>query len=162
MNPPEFISDEPCPVHLIDASPVAGTPSSQWRVKGEPDPHASHYDGERAALTLGHFTDDEVANGAFMNYNAPIDVHGILAGKSHSPIAWMTAVKDRIRWLSRALERALAGNPAAALPTGDALTPITASLLRDDSGEMPAYCVMAAYRTEREALSALNALGRVQ
>lgn len=103
-------------VHAAVAGP--STPSSHWRAAGEPDPHAGHYDGERAKLMMGNLTDDELANGAFMNYDAPLDVAGILAGKSHSPIAWMTAVKDRIRWLSRALERAIA--EAAPAPAVDA------------------------------------------
>lgn len=86
----------------------ASTPSSQWSADGESDPHEKRYDCERAALCMGNLTDDELANGAFMNYDAPLDLHGIMAGRVHSPIAWMTAVKDRIRWLSRALERTLA------------------------------------------------------
>ena len=83
----------------------AATPSSHWRAEGAPDPHAGHYDGERAALTMGKLTDDELANGAFMNYDQPLNLAGILAGTHASPIAWMTAVKDRIRWLSRSMEK---------------------------------------------------------
>ena len=82
------------------------TPAAAWRQAGEPDPHAGHYDCERAKLAMGHLTDDELANGAFMNYDQPLNVQGILAGTHASPIAWMTAVKDRIRWLSRELNRA--------------------------------------------------------
>jgi len=59
---------------------------------------------------MGHLTDDELANGAFMNYDRKITEPGaieqIIAGTRHSPIAWMTAVKDRIRWLSRRLVEA--------------------------------------------------------
>jgi len=79
------------------------TPSAQWRKNGESDPHGNHYDCERAKLSMGNLSDDEIANGAFMNYDAPLNIQGILAGKHNSPIAWMQAVKDRIRWLSRAL-----------------------------------------------------------
>ncbi len=82
------------------------TPAAQWRAAGEVDPHAGRYDCERAELTMGHLSDDELANGAFMNYDAPLDIQGIIAGTHSSPIAWMTAVKDRIRWLSRKLEEA--------------------------------------------------------
>ena len=92
----------------------AATPSSHWRVEGAPDPHAGHYDGERAALAMGKLTDDELANGAFMNYDQPLNLAGIIAGTHSSPIAWMTAVKDRIRWLSRSLERVAAGRDALA------------------------------------------------
>lgn len=53
---------------------------------------------------MGKLTDDELANGAFMNYDQPLNLAGIIAGTHSSPIAWMTAVKDRIRWLSRSLD----------------------------------------------------------
>lgn len=84
----------------------AGTPSSTWAASGEPDPHSDRYNCERAELALGDLTDDELANGAFMNYDRPLDIDAILSKRHgyHSPIAWMTAVKDRIRWLSRRLE----------------------------------------------------------
>ena len=85
---------------------LESTPSSRWKATGEPDPHAGHYDGERATLALGHLTDDELANAAFMGYDGVLDINRILAKDPnyHSPIALMTAVKDRIRWLSRKLE----------------------------------------------------------
>jgi hypothetical protein len=83
--------------------PVATTPAAQWREKGEPDPHGDRYDCERAALCMGDLSDDELANGAFMNYDHRPSPQEIIAGTAHSPIAWMTAVKDRIRWLSRKL-----------------------------------------------------------
>jgi hypothetical protein len=90
------------------AQKAAGTPAAQWRVDGEPDPHAGHYDGERAALTLGHLTDDELANGVYMNADRPMDIARVLAKDPdyHPPIVWLTAAKERIRWLSRALVRA--------------------------------------------------------
>lgn len=68
------------------------TPSSHWRAAGQPDPHAGYYDGERAALCLGSLTDDEIANAVYMDPN----------------IANLTGAKERIRWLSRALVKALA------------------------------------------------------
>ncbi len=83
-----------------------GTPSAQWRAAGEADPHGDRYDCERADLAMGDLSDDELANGAFLNYDAPLNLEGIRAGTHSSPIAWMTAVKDRIRWLSRRLEQA--------------------------------------------------------
>ena len=83
-----------------------GTPAAGWRAAGEPDPHAGRYDCERAELPMGDLSDDELANGAFLNYDAPLNLEGIRAGTHSSPIAWMTAVKDRIRWLSRKLEEA--------------------------------------------------------
>lgn len=51
------------------AAPVQpGTPAAQWRVDCRPNPPAGHYDGARACLCGGNLTDDELANGAFMNY----------------------------------------------------------------------------------------------
>lgn len=82
-----------------------GTPSSHWRATGDKDPHAGMYDFERASLTMGKLTDDELANGMFMNYDQPLNVAGVLAGTHSSAIAWMTAGKDRIRWLSRKLAK---------------------------------------------------------
>lgn len=87
---------------LAEAPP--STPSSQWRANGEPDPHGDTYACERAKLTLGHLTDDELANGAFLNYNTTPALSDLLSGRNFGPIVWMTAVKERIRWLSRALE----------------------------------------------------------
>lgn len=85
------------------------TPSSRWSATGESDPFGRQYDCERAKLAMGHLTDDELANGAFMNYDVRPSLQDIIDRKANSPIAWMTAVKDRIRWLSRALERAKGG-----------------------------------------------------
>lgn len=84
------------------------TPASRWRQEGEEDPHAGRYDCERTDLAMGHLSDDELANGAFLNYDGVLDIARIMAKDPdyHSPIAWMTAVKDRIRWLSRRLEEA--------------------------------------------------------
>lgn len=89
--------------HMSSEAIIESTPAAQWRIDGETDPHKSHYDCDRAKLTMGKLTDDEVANGAFMNYDIRPKIEDIIAGKAFSPIAWMTAVKDRIRWLSRSL-----------------------------------------------------------
>ena len=50
------------------------------------------------------------------------------------------------------LNRAVGASDAAAL------NPITASVMRDDGGEQPAFCLMAAFRTEQEATAALAAI----
>ncbi|WP_257164639.1 hypothetical protein [Bradyrhizobium sp. SRS-191] len=68
------------------------TPASRWREKGEPDPHGTRYDCERAKTAGGHLTDDEVANAVYLDPS----------------IANTTIAKDRIRWLSRKLAEALA------------------------------------------------------
>lgn len=98
--------------HKLMGWPVeeVATPAAKWHVLGEPDPHGDRYDGERAKLTLGHYTDDELANGAFLNYDVRLPLEAMLRPQpgQHMPIIWMTAVKDRIRWLSRALVRAAA------------------------------------------------------
>jgi len=86
-------------------TPEEGTPSSNWSKEGAQDPHKGHYDKERSDLTLGKYTDDELANGAFMNYDISPSVEDMISGKRFSSIVWMTAVKERIRWLSRALEK---------------------------------------------------------
>lgn len=84
-------------------APVKDTPPSNWSLKGDRDPHEGRYDCCRKDLAMSDLTDDELANGAFMNYDVRPPIEDILAGTRHSPIAWMTAVKDRIRWLSRKL-----------------------------------------------------------
>jgi hypothetical protein len=93
---------------IDEAARTPSTPAAQWRGDGEPDPHDTRYNCERAQLCMGNLTDDELANGAFMNYDQPLNIPGILAKTHTSPIGWMTAVKDRIRWLSRRLEEATA------------------------------------------------------
>jgi hypothetical protein len=79
------------------------TPASTWRANGEPDPHGTRYDGERAKLCLGKMTDDELANAAYLNYDTRPSIQDLLDGNGFMPIVYMTAVKERIRWLSRAL-----------------------------------------------------------
>jgi hypothetical protein len=93
------------------AEAAAHTPGLRWLADGEPDPHGSLYNRERAALTLGQLSDDELANEAFLNYDRRPPVDKLLAGTAFMPIVYMTAVKDRIRWLSRAL--ATATSPSA-------------------------------------------------
>ena len=88
--------------------PAAATPGAQWRAEGDGDPHGKAYDCERAALCMGYLSDDELANAAFLNYDVRPPLQDIIAGRAHSPIAYMTAVKDRIRWLSRKLAEATA------------------------------------------------------
>jgi len=64
------------------------TPAAQWRAEGRPDPHDHRYECERARLFKGHMTDDYLANEVYLTPD----------------IANLTAAKDRIRWLSRALQ----------------------------------------------------------
>lgn len=82
------------------------TPGAEWREKGEPDPHGTTYDCERAQLPMGELTDDELANAVFLFGNHVPNMADVLAGKAKMPIAYLTAAKDRIRWLSRQLAKA--------------------------------------------------------
>lgn len=88
-----------------DTAPTQqGTPAARWRANGEADPHQDLCDCERAQLAHGKLTDDELANAVFMCDHRT----------SFESIGWLTAAKERIRWLSRALTAALAA--AAARP----------------------------------------------
>ncbi|MEH6474076.1 MAG: hypothetical protein V7727_00245 [Sneathiella sp.] len=64
------------------------TSAATWRERAEADPHDDRYDCGREDLLCGHITDDDLANRQFL-----------VEGKIHL----QTIVKDRIRWLSRAL-----------------------------------------------------------
>lgn len=91
------------------------TPAAEWRVLGEVDPHLGRYDGERAKLMMGDYSDDALANAAFLNYDRMPDLNAVIAGNARMPIAYMTAVKERIRWLSRKVIALIAsfGTPVA-------------------------------------------------
>lgn len=82
-----------------------GTPGSRWAASGEPDPHGTRYDCERAALVMGDLTDDELANAVFMHGNERQTMADLVGGATPA-IGYLTAAKDRIRWLSRALAAA--------------------------------------------------------
>lgn len=82
------------------------TPGARWREAGEPDPHAGKYDQERAELCLGHMSDDELANEVFLNGDKQPTVDELIAGNRPPPFVLLTAAKERIRWLSRALAKA--------------------------------------------------------
>jgi len=90
------------------------TPAAKWRQEGQADPHGDHYNCQRAALTLGELTDDELANGVFLHGNEPLNINALLRRTPgyHSAVVWLTAGKDRIRWLSRALEESKAREQA--------------------------------------------------
>lgn len=81
---------------VVQPAPAApeATPAAKWSAEGKPDPHGNRYDCERAALAMGNLTDDELANGVYMADRMSFNL-----------IAYQTAAKDRIRWLSRAMER---------------------------------------------------------
>lgn len=139
---------------------VAGTPSSKWSATGQPDPHGQRYNCERAELVMGDMTDDELANGVFMHGNEPLNIEALMSGKPgyHPPIAWLTAAKDRIRWLSR-----LAGvnqQAGSGVPEGWRLVPIEpteemAKAARNPNGEtMDGYPNPATYAERYKAMLA--------
>ena len=88
-------------IAALDALPavqpaVPATPGARWREEGKDDPHGNRYDCERADLAKGKLTDDELANRVFAANRGDLDL-----------IVWQDAAKDRIRWLSRSLYKAL-------------------------------------------------------
>lgn len=116
-----------------------GTPGARWAVIGEPDPHGTRYDCERAALVMGDLTDDELANAVFMHGNERQTMAELIGGATPA-IAYLTAAKDRIRWLSRALAAAESlsaqPSPAASVPAGWKLVPIEPTWsMRNDGRE---------------------------
>lgn len=100
------------PTTARDGDLRAATPSANWRVSGESDPHGTRYDCERAQLMMGDLTDDELANAVYLHGDARPSVQDVLAGKSQMPTVYLAAAKDRIRWLSRQLDAALTPPPA--------------------------------------------------
>lgn len=80
------------------------TPAANWRQNGEADPFGKRYECERASLPLGNMTDDELANAVFMYGDSKPSVTEMMNGAT-LPIVYLTAAKERIRWLSRQLER---------------------------------------------------------
>ncbi|WP_146147092.1 hypothetical protein [Photobacterium kishitanii] len=86
---------------IIDANVVTKTPSSRWYENDREDFHKGVYDCERHELDLGDLTDDELANDVFLFGNSKPAICEILAGTAKMPIVYLTAAKERIRWLSR-------------------------------------------------------------
>lgn len=95
--------------HVIEPEPQNGTevstPAARWRVEGQPDPHGSIYDCERAKLLFGDQTDDELANAVFLHDHLRFDLAALQRGEPSS-FDLLTAAKERIRWLSRKLVEA--------------------------------------------------------
>jgi hypothetical protein len=83
------------------------TPAAKWRENNEADPHGNTYDCKRSELSLGDMTDDELANAVFLHGDTMPAVEDLIAGKAKPSIVYLTAAKDRIRWLSRQLEESL-------------------------------------------------------
>lgn len=95
------------------------------------------------------------------------------AGYDHGPqsVTVAEAARHVGKWLNERPNRPLdlrdvamlvahAQAPAAGAVAGPVVPPeaITASVMRDDGGERPAFCLMAAYRSEKDAMDALATL----
>ncbi len=122
----------------------ASTPAAEWREKGEPDPHGSSYDYERAKLCGGHLTDDQVAYQTAMLMRTDLNHEAVLQ-----------TAKDRIRWLSRKLVAATPPSPSC-LGVVEALEAVMqASVFRDAK-----WAGMSAKDIARTALQSHRGEGR--
>jgi hypothetical protein len=92
----------------VNNADMPSTPSARWRKEGKEDPHVAQYDCVRATLVLGDLTDDELANAVYLYADTPPSMSDVISGKAIMPIVYLTAAKDRIRWLSRQNEYLLA------------------------------------------------------
>lgn len=59
---------------------------------------------ERQDLTLGSYTDRELANAVFIYGNSTPSIESMIDGSAIMPIVYLTAAKERIRWLSDKLD----------------------------------------------------------
>ncbi len=92
---------------VVDEVSHPRTPAARWRLEGQADDFPDLIDMERADLMKGDYTDDELANAIYLHGDASPSLENLLSGKAFRPIVWLTAGKERIRWLSRKLEQAL-------------------------------------------------------
>lgn len=131
---------------------VPATPSARWAADGLPDPHAGRYACERAALTLGNLTDDELANAVYLHGNEQPSMADLVAGKALSGIVYLTAAKERIRWLSRALEATCKQPLQVGEVQGDALSTAARAVIAAHDG--PDFITDALVDALRAALAA--------
>jgi hypothetical protein len=86
-----------------DKQPVV---DMRWLVEGRDDDFAHYLNRPREDLPAADLSDDELANYAFMNYDRDMNAElAVMMGHIEGlpKIAIMTAVKERLRWLSRRL-----------------------------------------------------------
>ncbi len=79
---------------------------AKWIADGEADPFSGlydHADRKAAKLTMPDLSDYELANAVFMHYDSIPTMEQMISGKAKMPIVYVTAAKERIRWLSRQL-----------------------------------------------------------
>ena len=72
-------------------SELKSTPFAKWIEDGDNDPHGNYYSQDVTNIACGHYPHYVVSFGI---------LHG---GEGHSNIFWLTAGKERLRWLSRKL-----------------------------------------------------------
>jgi hypothetical protein len=85
---------------------MAKTPAAKWRENGDEDPFGERYNCDRNDLPLGELTDCELANEVFLHGNENPCIRDVIANIKKMPIVYLTAAKERIRWLSRRLTKA--------------------------------------------------------
>lgn len=76
------------------------TPNAKWLQDGGPDPFDGQYKCNREDLPLGEMSDYELANEVFLKGDRLPDMNMVIAGLAKMPIVYLTAAKERIRWLS--------------------------------------------------------------
>lgn len=99
-----------------------------WLAEGREDDFKDYLDRAREDLPCAELSDDQLANYAFMHYDRDSNTEGLLLIAQHQgrgqegfvpKIAFMTAVKERLRWLSRrvaVLEGRYPGVPSPMVP----------------------------------------------
>jgi len=123
-------------------------PSMNWLVEGTEDHFKDYTTRPRAELPCATLSDDVLANYAFMNYDRDKDTElEVMLGRKPGEfpkIAFMTAVKERIRWLARQL--AIYQGVYPGIPSPMAITPPlppTLAMLGDNGGVVtvnPDWC----------------------
>lgn len=92
----------------------------RWLHEGTPDPFPEYHLRVREDLPMASFSDDALANYAFMNYdrdmNTEVAVMMNPGGPHYPKIAFMTSIKERMRWLSRRLAIAEGRYPGVYIP----------------------------------------------
>lgn len=84
----------------LEAEIPKDTPNAEWLVNGANDPFDGRYNCERNELPMGDLTDYDFANKMFLHGDEQPSIQELIAGTKKRPIVWLTAGKDRIRWLS--------------------------------------------------------------
>lgn len=73
------------------------TPFNNWSEEAKEDPHGDHYHGDIVDIAMGDMPDVFIAT----QIESRITMSGV------SSTVYLTAAKERLRWLSRAVQNAL-------------------------------------------------------